>query len=65
MTGSQQCSADYLIIPCVNNVGRVSAGPATSTCVDRLCGGTLSAEISTMPSTVYSEFLVFLTISQE
>ncbi|XP_034232015.1 uncharacterized protein LOC117639989 [Thrips palmi] len=54
MTGSAQCNADWLVIPCVNNVGRVSMGPATSTCVDRLCGGTLSAEIGTTPSTVFS-----------
>ena len=56
MTGSQQCNADWLIIPCMNNVGRVSQGPASSTCVDRICGGTLSAEVGTTPSTVYSKY---------
>ncbi|KAK3923525.1 Septin CDC11, partial [Frankliniella fusca] len=54
MQGSMACSADWLVIPCVNNVGRVSNGPASSTCVDRLCGGTLSAEVGTTPTTVFS-----------
>ncbi|XP_026683401.1 uncharacterized protein LOC103514711 [Diaphorina citri] len=47
-----QCNMDWLVIPCTSNVGRINAG--VSTCVDRLCGGTLNTESSTVLATVYS-----------
>ncbi|XP_068082170.1 uncharacterized protein [Anabrus simplex] len=48
--GSFPCVTDWLGIPCASNVGRRNA----SGCVDRICGGTFNAEISTTPSAVYS-----------
>lgn len=52
--GGNACNMDWLIIPCVTNVGKLNNGQ--STCVDRLCGGTLNADISTIPATIYSTY---------
>lgn len=49
------CNADWLGIPCATNVGRPPN--ANVGCVDRICGGTFSAEISLMPSTVMSKLI--------
>ncbi|CAH1390974.1 unnamed protein product [Nezara viridula] len=48
--GPSSCASDWIIIPCATNVGR----PPTSapTCVDRICGGTFSSEVSTTAATV-------------
>ena len=54
--GPNACNADWLIIPCASNVGRVNTGTA-STCVDRICGGTFNSEVSVTPATVYSKYL--------
>lgn len=54
-SGSNACNADWLIIPCASNVGRVNAGTAAA-CVDRLCGGTFNTEVSVTPATIYSEY---------
>lgn len=52
---ANNCPADYVIIPCASNVGRVSTvGPP---CVDRLCGGTFGAEVSLIPATVMSKLI--------
>ncbi|XKL69665.1 hypothetical protein PGB90_007434 [Kerria lacca] len=50
--GSNNCNADWLTIPCASNVGTLM--PGSITCVDRLCGGTLNAEPSVIPTTIYS-----------
>lgn len=53
-TGSSNfCQADYLIIPMASNVGRPVTGPSAN--VDRICGGVLSADVTTTPTTVRSE----------
>ncbi|VEN42972.1 unnamed protein product [Callosobruchus maculatus] len=49
-SGANSCQADYLIIPMASNVGRPITGATTT--VDRICGGVLSAEVSTLPSSV-------------
>jgi hypothetical protein len=49
--GGNPCNADWLIIPCAANIGRTGQ----STCVDRICGGTLNAEISITPTSVISK----------
>ncbi|CAH2013290.1 unnamed protein product [Acanthoscelides obtectus] len=49
-SGPNSCQADYLIIPMVSNVGRPLTG--TSNTVDRICGGVLSAEVSTLSSSI-------------
>lgn len=52
--GSSPCNSDYLIIPCVSSKqGPVASG--MNTCVDRLCGGTLNTDYSTIPTTVMSK----------
>lgn len=52
--GSSPCNSDYLIIPCVSSKqGPVASG--MNTCVDRLCGGTLNTDYSTMSTTVISK----------
>nr|XP_018903764.1 PREDICTED: uncharacterized protein LOC109034848 [Bemisia tabaci] len=56
-TGPNSCNMDWLVIPCTSNTGRIST--SQTTCVDRLCGGTLSAEISTIASTIYSNVRPF------
>ncbi|GLH14049.1 Uncharacterized protein GBIM_18481 [Gryllus bimaculatus] len=48
--GAFSCNNDWLGVPCASNVGRRN----TSTCVDRICGGTLNADVSTVPSAIYS-----------
>ncbi|XP_065218295.1 uncharacterized protein LOC135844112 [Planococcus citri] len=55
--GGNACNMDWLIIPCVSNVGKLNNGQ--STCVDRLCGGTMNADISTIPATIYSSVKPF------
>lgn len=47
------CQSDYLIIPMASNVGRPPTGPAS---VDRICGGTLSADITLISTPVRSEY---------
>lgn len=61
--GSNNCNADWLTIPCASNVGTLM--PGSITCVDRLCGGTLNAEPSVIPTTIYSMFLFFLNNYRE
>ncbi|GJQ70913.1 hypothetical protein Trydic_g830 [Trypoxylus dichotomus] len=51
------CQADYLIVPMASNVGRPATGPTLS--VDRICGGTLSADVSMMPTTIRSSVKPF------
>ncbi|XP_025423759.1 uncharacterized protein LOC112693075 [Sipha flava] len=56
--GSSPCNSDYLIIPCVSS----KQGPVTSvtnTCVDRLCGGTLNTDYTTIPNTLISSVRPF------
>ena len=53
--GGNACNMDWLIIPCASNVGKLSGGQ--STCVDRLCGGTLNSDVSTIPATIYSTYV--------
>lgn len=58
------CQADYIIIPMVTNVGRPPTGPFTT--VDRICGGTLAADMtlnSTPVRSTYNNFLQQYTIS--
>ncbi|XP_066901673.1 uncharacterized protein [Halyomorpha halys] len=50
--GPSSCANDWIIIPCATNVGRPPTSPPT--CVDRICGGTFSSEVSTTEATVYS-----------
>lgn len=52
MADSSNCNTDWLIIPCSENLNTLL--PRSSNCVDRLCGGTLSAEPSTTSSTIIS-----------
>lgn len=49
------CQADYLIIPMATNVGRPATGQASN--VDRICGGTLSADVTLISTPVRSECL--------
>ncbi|BET02403.1 Hypothetical protein NTJ_15221 [Nesidiocoris tenuis] len=51
-TGPNSCTADWVIIPCAQNVGRLPTAPPT--CVDRICGGTFNSEVSTTDATIYS-----------
>ncbi|XP_063236070.1 uncharacterized protein LOC134538576 [Bacillus rossius redtenbacheri] len=52
--GPNSCTSDWLIIPCASNVGRVQPA-GSSTCVDRLCGGTFNTEAGSLtPSAVVS-----------
>lgn len=54
--GSSPCNSDYLIIPCVSSKqGSVASG--MNTCVDRLCGGTLNTDYTTIPTTIISKTL--------
>lgn len=56
-TGSVNfCQADYLIIPMAMNVGRPVTGVSAN--VDRICGGTLSADVSLNPTPIRSKYLV-------
>lgn len=48
------CPSDYIIIPCASNVGRQQAA-GSPICVDRMCGGTLAADISLIPATIMSK----------
>lgn len=57
---SNACNTDWLIIPCASNVGKVNNGQ--STCVDRICGGTLNTDISTIPATIYSAYCLWFMI---
>lgn len=50
------CQADYLIVPMASNVGRPVTGPSPN--VDRICGGTLSADVSMMSTTIRSKYLI-------
>ena len=50
---SNSCNDDWLIIPCATNAGRTTETPTN--CIDRICGGTLSAEASSTPATVISK----------
>lgn len=50
------CSADWVGIPCASNIGRPLTD-ANANCVDRICGGTFSAEISMMSSPVMSKYI--------
>ncbi|KAF5273277.1 hypothetical protein FQR65_LT04699 [Abscondita terminalis] len=45
------CQADFLIIPMAMNVGRPPSAPMVT--VDRICGGTFSAEVNIVPATRY------------
>ncbi|KAK4877277.1 hypothetical protein RN001_009783 [Aquatica leii] len=57
-TGSANfCQADFLVIPMAMNIGRPPAAPMTT--VDRICGGTFSAEVNIMPATVRSNVKPF------
>ncbi|XP_050422761.1 uncharacterized protein LOC126834697 [Adelges cooleyi] len=56
--GSSPCNSDYLVIPCVSNKqGPVASG--MNTCVDRLCGGTLSTDYTTIPTAIISNVRPF------
>lgn len=57
MADSSNCNTDWLIIPCSENLNTLL--PRSSNCVDRLCGGTLSAEPSTTSSTIISNIRPF------
>ncbi|XP_077301690.1 uncharacterized protein LOC143922340 [Arctopsyche grandis] len=46
------CPADWLAIPCVSNIGRPPT--AAPSCTDRICGGTLAAEVSLQQATIFS-----------
>jgi len=60
--GSSPCNSDYLIIPCVSSKqGPVASG--MNTCVDRLCGGTLSTDYTTMPTTIISKTIILNIVS--
>lgn len=48
------CQADFIIIPMAMNVGRPVTGPSAT--VDRICGGTLAADVTLTPTTVKSEY---------
>ncbi|XP_026461329.1 uncharacterized protein LOC113363056 [Ctenocephalides felis] len=50
------CSSDWLSINCAANADRT---PPATTCEDRICGGTFSAEISMTPATVFSNVRPF------
>lgn len=54
-TGNTQniCQTDYLIVPMASNVGRPVTGFSQS--VDRICGGTLSADPTLTPTTIRSK----------
>ncbi|XP_019868812.2 uncharacterized protein LOC109597535 [Aethina tumida] len=57
-TGSANfCQADYLIIPMAMNVGRPVTGVSAN--VDRICGGTLSADVSLNPTPIRSNVKPF------
>ncbi|KAK9496784.1 hypothetical protein O3M35_012977 [Rhynocoris fuscipes] len=58
--GPNSCNADWIIIPCAMNQGRPPSTPPT--CVDRICGGTFSSEVSTTPATVFSTVKPFRII---
>ncbi|XP_012279434.1 uncharacterized protein LOC105699195 [Orussus abietinus] len=67
MTGTA-CQADWLMIPCASNLGRLSTAPMT--CVDRICGGAFNAEnqninSSTVISTIKPFRLVLHTDNVE
>lgn len=50
------CTADWLMIPCVKVADRV---PIPTTCEDKICGGTLNAEVSSVDRTVSSNIRPF------
>lgn len=53
MTGTS-CMTDWLSIPCVTNLGRLST---PMTCIDRLCGGTFNSEPQNLNgSSIISEY---------
>ncbi|CAG9864677.1 unnamed protein product [Phyllotreta striolata] len=54
---SNYCQSDYLIIPMASNVGRPATGLSSS--VDRICGGVLAADVTTMPTPVRSNVRPF------
>lgn len=51
------CPSDWLAIPCASNIGRPPT--AAPSCTDRICGGTLAAEVSLQQSTIYSTPIKF------
>ncbi|XP_017786149.1 PREDICTED: uncharacterized protein LOC108569195 [Nicrophorus vespilloides] len=53
------CQNDYLIIPMASNVGRPVLGQITS--VDRICGGTLSADVTLNETPVRSKSFKIVT----
>lgn len=48
------CQNDYLIIPMVMNVGRPVTGASAT--VDRVCGGTLAADVTLQSTPVRSKY---------
>ncbi|KAL1517877.1 hypothetical protein ABEB36_001583 [Hypothenemus hampei] len=52
------CPNDYLIIPMATNVNRMVQGRSPT--VDRICGGVLSADVTTNPTTVLSTVRPFI-----
>ncbi|KAF2898844.1 hypothetical protein ILUMI_07331, partial [Ignelater luminosus] len=51
------CQADFLVIPMAMNVGRPVTGPSST--VDRICGGTLAADVTLNPTTIRSNVKPF------
>jgi len=50
------CPADWLMIPCAKVADRQ---PISTTCEDKICGGTFNAEISSIQRTVFSTIRPF------
>lgn len=58
MTGAM-CQTDWLMIPCAINVGKSPS--MSTTCVDRLCGGTFNADNQNLnSSSVISKYSHYL-----
>lgn len=55
-TDSTACNADWLLIPCAENVGPYELRTLGENCVDRLCGGTFSAQETIFPSVISSKY---------
>lgn len=55
------CQNDYIIVPMASNVGRPVTGPSQN--VDRICGGTLAADVTFTPTPIRSNLLVAIIFS--
>ena len=55
MVDANACSTDWLVIPCMENVDALESRTTGAGCVDRICGGTLSARQSATSSVISSK----------